>query len=99
MDGSEPASTASAAELIAKHGSVRLAGAGTQVFYRDFHLAPPIGILGRAAGQVLLFGFLSEVLLIEQQNHGRNLRQKADDSIVQRAIEIGHASGVPLVAG
>src|SRR3954452_13645867 len=54
-------SAAAAPKLVAEHLRERLGAAGAQVLNRDFHFSPPVRVFGRAAGQVLLFGFLREV--------------------------------------
>jgi hypothetical protein len=59
-------SAARAAELVAKHLGERLGAAGAQILNSDFHFSPPIRVLSRATGQILLLGLLGEVFVIEQ---------------------------------
>jgi hypothetical protein len=49
-----------------------------KVFYRDFHLPPPVGILPGAAGEVLLLGFAGQVLLIDDREGAGGGQKEAD---------------------
>ena len=61
---------------------------GSQFLHGEAHLAPPVGVLPGASGQVLLVQFLGKILLVDGQKLRRRLRQKPEDRMVQFAGEL-----------
>ena len=51
---------------------------GSEILHGDLHFSAPVGILPGAAGEVLLFGFAGQVLLIDDRERTRSREQEID---------------------
>ncbi len=87
-------------EPTAEHeGEVGDAGIAFEFLNGVAHFAAPVGVLPSGAGKVLLFGFLGEVLLIEDKEAGAGGGEEPDDGVVEFAGELRRLGGIAGVAG
>src|SRR6202142_2532529 len=79
---------------VAEHARVVGRLAGAELLHRVAHLVPPVGMLRGGGRQVLLLGFLQQILEADHHHARGRAGQPAYQRVVQLARQVGNLAGV-----